>query len=80
MGQEDGERAAAAADLQPATPKSDSLLAANVRPAVGTPLAPVSANDYIRPYVIRAFDGVKVALIGIDVAGKTCNSSPRRWA
>ena len=26
MGQEDGEKAAAAADLQPATPKSDSLL------------------------------------------------------
>lgn len=51
------------------------ILAANVRPAIGTPLAPLSANDYIQPYAIREFGGVKVALIGIDIAGKTTNSS-----
>ncbi|MCK7499031.1 MAG: hypothetical protein MZW92_57385 [Comamonadaceae bacterium] len=39
---------------------------ANVRPAIGTPLAPQRADDYIRPYVIREFEGVKVGLIGID--------------
>lgn len=51
------------------------ILAANVQPAIGTPLAPSSATDYIRPYVIREFQGVEVALIGIDIAGKTTNSS-----
>ncbi|RVT49391.1 bifunctional metallophosphatase/5'-nucleotidase [Rubrivivax albus] len=51
------------------------ILAANVQPAIGTPLAPLSAGDYIQPYVIREFGGVKVALIGIDIAGKTTNSS-----
>jgi 5'-nucleotidase len=51
------------------------ILAANVQPALGTPLAPLTATDYIRPYTVRTFDGVKVALIGIDIAGKTTNSS-----
>ncbi|MCP5271401.1 MAG: 5'-nucleotidase C-terminal domain-containing protein [Burkholderiaceae bacterium] len=51
------------------------ILAANVQPALGTPLAPLSVTDYIQPYAIREFDGVKVALIGIDIAGKTTNSS-----
>ncbi len=51
------------------------ILGANVQPALGTPLAPLGANDYIQPYVIREFNGVKVALIGIDIAGKTANSS-----
>jgi 5'-nucleotidase len=32
-----------------------TTIAANVIPAVGTPLAPVTANDYIQPYVIKEF-------------------------
>jgi 5'-nucleotidase / UDP-sugar diphosphatase len=51
------------------------VLAANVRPAVGTPLAPRNADDYLQPYTIKTIEGVKVALIGIDIKGKTQNSS-----
>jgi 5'-nucleotidase len=51
------------------------VLAANITPAIGTPLAPVTANDYIKPYTIKEIEGVKVALIGIDIKGKTTNSS-----
>src|SRR5690554_4947979 len=51
------------------------VLAANVKPAVGTPLAPVTVNDYIQPYTIKEVDGVQVGIVGIDVAGKTQNSS-----
>src|SRR5690554_5587562 len=51
------------------------VLAANVKPAVGTPLAPVSVNDYIQPYAIKEVEGVRVGIVGIDVAGKTRNSS-----
>jgi 5'-nucleotidase / UDP-sugar diphosphatase len=52
-----------------------ATLAANVIPAPGSPLAPNSATDYIRPYVIEEFDGQQVAFIGIDTADKTKGSS-----
>ena len=48
-----------------------AVLAANVQPAAGTPVA----GDYLRPYTIKTVQGVKVAIIGIDVKGKTTNSS-----
>lgn len=51
------------------------VLAANVRPALGSPLAPRTANDYIQPYTVKTIEGVKVALIGINIKGKTVNSS-----
>jgi 5'-nucleotidase len=52
-----------------------TAIAANVVPELGTPLAPQSANDYLRPYVIREFQGQKVGFIGIDIAQKTRVSS-----
>ncbi|MEZ5537397.1 MAG: NAD nucleotidase [Thiolinea sp.] len=53
-----------------------SVLAANVVPEVGvSPLAMNSATDYIRPYVIKEFDGQQYGIIGIDIANKTKNSS-----
>lgn len=51
------------------------VVAANVRPAVGTPLAPVSATDYIQPYIIKEVDGQQIGIIGIDIKNKTENSS-----
>lgn len=52
------------------------VLAANVKPKVGTPLAMTKVDDYIKPYTITTTkEGVKVAIIGIDIAGKTQNSS-----
>lgn len=51
------------------------VLAANVQPAVGTPLAPKTVHDYIQPFTIKTIRGVKVAIIGIDIKGKTTNSS-----
>lgn len=51
------------------------VLGANVTPALGTPLAPVAEVDYLQPYTVKTVDGVKVAIVGIDIAGKTTNSS-----
>ena len=51
------------------------VLAANVKPALGTPLAMTSATDYLQPYTVKTVKGVKVAIIGIDIKGKTTNSS-----
>jgi len=51
------------------------VLAANVKPALGTPLAMTSATGYIQPFTIKTVKGVKVAIIGIDIKGKTTNSS-----
>jgi 5'-nucleotidase / UDP-sugar diphosphatase len=63
-------------DFLGSNPACDTAtIAANVVPAIGTPLAPVSANDYIRPYVVKAFQGQKVGFIGIDIAEKTRFSS-----
>ncbi len=51
------------------------VLAANVVPAIGTPLAENSATDYIKPFHIMDFPDGQVAFIGIDIADKTQNSS-----
>ena len=51
------------------------VLAANVKPAMGTPLAMSSTTDYIKPYTLKKIKGVQVAIIGIDIKGKTTNSS-----
>ncbi|MDJ0960802.1 MAG: 5'-nucleotidase C-terminal domain-containing protein [Acidimicrobiia bacterium] len=50
-------------------------LAANIKPAIGTPLAPVGQNDYLRPFVVKKYGHEKVGFIGIDIAGKTQGSS-----
>jgi len=63
-------------DFLAADPACDTpTIAANVVPALGTPLAPVNQDDYIRPYVIKEFQGVPVGFIGIDIADKTKGSS-----
>lgn len=63
-------------DFLGSNPACDTVtVAANVVPKVGTPLAPVTATDYIQPYVIKAFQGQKVGFIGIDIAEKTRFSS-----
>ncbi|MEM7405371.1 MAG: NAD nucleotidase [Pseudomonadota bacterium] len=52
------------------------VLAANVKPEVGkSPLAKKSAGDYLKSSVIVERGGVKIGIIGIDVANKTRNSS-----
>ncbi|TVT36310.1 NAD nucleotidase [Marinobacter vinifirmus] len=51
------------------------VLAANVQPQIGTPLAPVAQDDYLQPYTIKDIDGQRVGIIGIDIATKTQNSS-----
>ncbi|WP_075188388.1 NAD nucleotidase [Teredinibacter haidensis] len=48
-----------------------TTLAANVSPASGSAIA----DGYIEPYTVIKVDGEKVGLIGIDIAGKTKNSS-----
>ncbi|UQB43126.1 5'-nucleotidase C-terminal domain-containing protein [Thiomicrospira microaerophila] len=60
-----------ASDTCPATP----ILGANVKPQVGTVLAPNAENEIIKPYVIKEFNGEKVGIIGIDIKDKTQNSS-----
>ena len=52
------------------------VLAANVEPEVGvSPLTPSSSTDYLQPYIIEEFGSAKVGIIGIDIVGKTKNSS-----
>ena len=51
------------------------VLAANIRPQVGTPLAPKAADDYLKPYTLKTVKGVPVGIVGITVKGKTQNSS-----
>lgn len=51
------------------------VLAANVTPKLGTALAPRTVRDYIQPFTIKTVEGVKVALIGINIKDKTVNSS-----
>lgn len=51
------------------------VLGANVVPAIGTPLAPAKPDDVVKPYVVKTVNGVRVAVIGITIAGKTSNSS-----
>ena len=50
-------------------------LSANVKPKVGTALAPITTNDYIKPYRIKQVSGVQVGIVGITVKGKTQQSS-----
>lgn len=50
------------------------VLGANVVPASGTPLNP-AGTSVLKPYIIKTFDGVKVGIIGLDIAAKTTNSS-----
>ena len=52
-----------------------TTLGANVLPAVGTPLAPETSRDFIKPFVIKEYNGVEVGFIGLDIAGKTQGSS-----
>lgn len=47
------------------------VLAANVIPQAGTPLA----AGYLQPHTIKTVNGVRVAVIGINVKGKTTNAS-----
>ncbi len=56
-------------------PCKTPVLAANVTPKLGTALAPRTVNDYLQPYTIKTIEGVKVAMIGIDIKDKTVNSS-----
>ncbi len=54
---------------------STDVIAANVKPAIGTPLRPTEHDIAFKPYVIKEFNGHKVGFIGIDIAGKTKESS-----
>ncbi len=51
------------------------VIAANVVPQIGTPLAEDTATDYIQPFVIETFGEEQVGFIGIDIAQKTKVSS-----
>ncbi len=52
-------------------------LGANVVPAIGTPLAPVTTTDYIQPFTVKEFNGVQVGFVGLVIAQKTqVSSSP----
>ncbi len=51
------------------------VLAANVKPKVGMPLAPNKIDDYILPAVVLERGGEKIGVIGIDIAQKTMQSS-----
>ena len=56
-------------------PCQTTVLAANVEPAIGSPLAPVAIDDYRRPHLLKEVEGIVLGIIGIDVRGKTMNSS-----
>lgn len=51
------------------------VLSANVTPQLGTPLAPQSTTDYIKPFVIKEIGGEKIGIVGLTVVGKTEGSS-----
>lgn len=51
------------------------IVAANVEPALGTPLYPNAEKRLFQPYSINEVNGEKIAVIGIDIASKTKNSS-----
>lgn len=52
-----------------------TTVAANVVPAEGTPLFPTSGDVAFEPYEIIEYGDEQVAYVGIDIAGKTQNSS-----
>jgi 5'-nucleotidase len=51
------------------------VLAANIHPQLGTPLAPAAQDDYLKPYTLKTVRGVQVGIIGLTVKSKTQNSS-----
>jgi len=51
------------------------VLGANVVPAEGTPLLPDADSPLVQPYTIKTIGGVDIGIVGIDIAGKTKNSS-----
>lgn len=51
------------------------VLTANVKPALGTPLMLTADLSYIKPYIIKEIDGVKVGIVGLTISGKTQKSS-----
>ena len=51
------------------------VLAANVKPKIGMPLAPTARDDFIIPAVVLERGGEKIGVIGIDIAQKTMKSS-----
>lgn len=51
------------------------ILSANIRPKVGTPLAPNHEWELFQPYVIQKVAGHQVAIIGLTIAQKTRQSS-----
>ncbi len=51
------------------------VLAANIHPQIGTPLAPQAADDYLKPYTVKTIKDVQVGIIGLTIKGKTQNSS-----
>lgn len=56
-------------------PCQTPVLAANVVPQPGSPLAPAGGPSFLKPYITKSYGGVKVGVVGIDIAGKTVNSS-----
>lgn len=52
-----------------------AVLAANVSPAIGSPLAPRTVGDYLQPYLIKQIGTVPVGIIGLEVRDKTQQSS-----
>ncbi len=51
------------------------VLAANIRPQPGTPLAPWTAPGYLQPHTVKTVRGVPVGIIGIATKAATMNSS-----
>ncbi|MCM8596030.1 bifunctional UDP-sugar hydrolase/5'-nucleotidase [Accumulibacter sp.] len=56
-------------------PCQTTVVAANVQPAIGSPLAPRAGDDYLKPYLLKPVGGTTFAVIGIEVRDKTMNSS-----
>ena len=52
-----------------------AVLSANIVAAAGSPLAPNDGTGYLKPYLVKEIDGVKVGIVGITAAGKTTHSS-----
>lgn len=50
-------------------------VSSNIKPALGTPLLPTATTGYLKPWLVKEVDGVKVGIIGITIKGKTENSS-----
>lgn len=57
-----------------ACPQPSVVVSSNVKPAAGTPLAPVK-DAHLVPWHVREIGGVRVGFIGITIVGKTVNAS-----